>query len=379
MRSANPSGPDPFTGMLVDGRYKLQEPIGDGAMGTVYRATQVRVNRPVAVKLLRPEFGSNERVAERFEREALAIGRLNHPGCITLFDYGYAEETEGFFMVTELVGGVTLDRVGIALDPPTIMRLGFEIADALNHAHAGGIVHRDLKPGNVMIVEDDVGRLRAKVLDFGLALLIEPGVAESTTPKRRLTVLGEIHGSPRYMSPEQCRGELDVGPAADVYSLGVILYELFTGRVPFNDEAVPAILLSHLHDEVPDLADSRVSADVEQLLYEMLAKDPGYRPSVAEIRDVLARHVDLPSSGDLHLPSGLVEDTLDSDAYDDALNPEDQDDAAEPPDPETWTRRGSGSFELLSKSEDARKGAALGAFVTVFVVLAVGAAVLALT
>lgn len=375
MRSNPTALDDRLAGTLVDGRYRLDEPIGWGAMGTVYRATQIRVDRHVAVKLLRPEFGSNERVAERFEREARAIGRLNHKGCLTLFDYGYAAETAGLFMVTELVQGVTLDRLGIALDPQTIIRVGFEIAEALDHAHGAGIVHRDLKPGNVMIVEDEKGSYHAKVLDFGLALLFEN---ETTTDeKRRLTTAGELYGSPQYMSPEQCRGELDVGPAADLYSLGIILYELFAGGVPFRHEAVPSLLLAHLHDEVPDLTDSRIPADVEQLIYEMLAKEVRDRPTIAEVRDVLARHLDSPSSGDLNVPSGLVEDTLDSDAYDDALTqdpvplPEDFGFGEEiENDPYTRPPRTTGSFELLAQSPEARHGAVVGAFAATILLLA---------
>ncbi len=312
---------DPVIGQLLDGRYRVSGPLGEGAMGTVYRATQVRIDRPVAVKILRPEFGSDEKIVQRFHREAKAIGRLNHPGCITLFDYGYAPEFEGLFMVTELVDGCTLDATPHELDLGTVFRIGYEIADALHHAHLGGIVHRDLKPGNVMLVTDDVGRYHAKVLDFGLALLFDPGKEklENSKSKRRLTVTGEIHGSPLYMSPEQCAGNAEIDTFTDIYSLGAMLYELLAGRPPFDAEAIPSILFAHLHDEVPDIHDSRLPADIEQLVYEMLAKEPGDRPSAREVRDVLARHiVETPSTGELVVPSGLAEDTLDSEAYDDA-------------------------------------------------------------
>lgn len=268
---------DGTIGAVFDGRYRIEALLGRGGMGAVYRAHQLAVGRDVAVKVLHPALSADAATVERFENEARAIASLRHPNTIKLVDVGRL--TDGrIFIVTELVEGKTLeDLLDDGLPLPEAIAILLQVCDALNEAHQQGVVHRDLKPGNVM-VERIGSQDVAKVLDFGIAKL-------AAQPK--VTATGAIFGTPAYMSPEQAKG-VAVDARTDVYALGVMLYQLATGRLPFESTSPGALMVRHISEEPQppsDLLDGierRISPMLEDLILQMLEKDPDDRPETME-------------------------------------------------------------------------------------------------
>ena len=240
------------------GPYLLEAQIGAGGMGTVYRAVDTRLGRVVAIKI------AAERYSERFQLEARAISTLNHPHVCTLYDVGPN------YLVMEFIEGSTLAaeiKKG-PLAPETAARYGAQIAGALAEAHALGIVHRDLKPSNIMVTRHGV-----KVLDFGLAkMLSDPGVTETNA----------IMGTPAYMAPEQVEGR-EPSSSTDLFALGLVLYEMAVGKLPFPGASLGQMLSSGLHAEVPALSGERVGvpASLDSLVAKLLEKDPAKRPQSA--------------------------------------------------------------------------------------------------
>ena len=216
---------DPLVGHTLDGKYRLEEQLGIGGMGTVYRARHLLIDRPVAVKVLNRLFVEDEAARTRFRREARAAGRLQHPNAVTVTDFG--ESQDGYvYLVMELLEGRTLRDVlakEAPLDVARSVALMLQISAAVAAAHEAGIIHRDLKPANIFIVQCAEVPAVVKVLDFGIAKLATELLDEEDA--EALTQVGAMIGTPRYMSPEQCDG-VDLTPAADVYSLGCILYEI---------------------------------------------------------------------------------------------------------------------------------------------------------
>lgn len=247
---------------LVD-RYELMDQVATGGMGTVYRATDTRLHREVAVKVLKPELAGDPRFVERFRREARAAAALSHPNVAGVFDYG---EDEGRnFIVMELVRGRDLARVlreEGPLSSTRVVAIGMQIADALAHSHEAGLVHRDIKPANVIVGDDD----RVKVTDFGIAR----AQADSS-----LTATGNVLGTAQYISPEQASGE-QVGHASDIYSLGIVLYEMLTGSVPFTGDSTLAVALRHMREQVPP--PSSLNPDVDPSLDRVVARATAKRP-----------------------------------------------------------------------------------------------------
>ena len=225
MRALDPSDPS-LVGISLASRYELRALLGRGGMGEVYEAVDRRLDRTVAVKILRPELASDERFLTRFRREARTSAALSHPGIVAVYDVGVDEDRA--FIVMELVAGRTLYELASAegpLEPDRVARLGVGIAQALAHAHARGVVHRDVSPGNVMVTQHD----QVKVLDFGIAR------AGAATGSLGMTAIasGTVRGTVAYTSPEQLRGETLDG-RADLYSLGAVLAELLAGRTPHH-------------------------------------------------------------------------------------------------------------------------------------------------
>jgi serine/threonine protein kinase len=277
---------DPLVGHTLDDKYRLEERLGIGGMGTVYRARHLLIDRPVAVKVLNPRFVEDEAARTRFRREAKACGRLQHVNAVTVTDFG--QSPDGYvYLVMELLEGRTLRDVlakEAPLDPARSVALMLQISAAVAAAHEAGIIHRDLKPANIFIVQRAEVPAVVKVLDFGIAKLAADSLDEDE-PKT-LTQVGAMIGTPRYMSPEQCNGA-ELTPAADVYSLGVILYEMLTGTVPFSGSTPLAIAMKHTA-EMPRSPREFVPAippALEQVVLHTLEKRPQDRPgNAAEFR-----------------------------------------------------------------------------------------------
>ena len=290
-------------GTVIEDKYRLDEQIGRGSMGAVYRGTQLMVDRSVAIKLLHPTFAGHDKIQARFEVEAKAIARLNHPNCITLFDFGYSERLEAFYTVVEFIDGIPLADL-IAERPPVARVVGLikQIASALGHAHHHGILHRDLKPENIMLAPMTDGSDIIKVLDFGIAQIMKGNTDgdDDDFEADRLTRVGEVFGTPPYMSPEQTQSSRDLSPAADLYSLGVIFYELIEGRLPFFADAPVEILRMHMTEPPPPMKRTGLADSVRAVVLKMLEKDPKDRPAsgneIVELLDAIPAE-DLDESG----------------------------------------------------------------------------------
>src|SRR5579864_5119476 len=245
--------------------YTLLEPIGHGGMAVVYRARQDSLERTVAVKILSENLAASPEFMERFRREARTAANLRHPNVITVFDFG--EDERGVpYLVLEYIEGPTLaDLMDRGLEDRRVADLLDQIAAGLDYAHARGVIHRDIKPGNVLLTDDG----RAVLADFGLAWLLDGA---------HLTLTGGVIGTPEYMSPEQAGGE-PIDHRADVYSLGVVLYEMLVGERPFVAETPIAVLLQHLQDAPPSVLDARpdLPLAVGGVITKALAKDPNER------------------------------------------------------------------------------------------------------
>ena len=224
--------------------FRILEKLGAGGMGVVYKALDTRLDRPVALKFLPDGMAQDSQALERFRREALAASALNHPGICTIYDIG--EQDNVPFIAMEFIDGETLRQHinGKPLPIEEILDLGIQIADALDVAHSKGIIHRDIKPSNVFVTK----RGQAKVLDFGLAKLVPKGVLQSAgddtsskSTEENVSIVGIISGTPAYMSPEHVRGD-DLDPRADIFALGLLLYEMATGRAAFGGRTGGAII-----------------------------------------------------------------------------------------------------------------------------------------
>lgn len=258
-------------GRELDGRYRIEEQIGAGGLGTVYRATHALLDRPVAIKLLHVEYGTNPLLRARFEREAKALAALNHPSIVSVTDYGVAGTTP--YLVMELLEGQTLaQRLAQApIAPVLASSLARDLLRALAFVHAHGLVHRDVKPGNVFLQHLPDGQERLKLLDFGLAKFT---ARANDAPDATLTRAGEMLGTPAYMSPEQVAGD-ETDARSDVYASGVILFQMLAGRLPFEGDASDQ-LRGHLASPVPTLAEANpkrpARTELDTVLQRALAK-----------------------------------------------------------------------------------------------------------
>ena len=280
---------DPLLGHTLDDKYRLDAQLGIGGMGTVYRARHLLIDRPVAVKVLNPRFVEDEAARTRFQREARAAGRLQHTNAVTVTDYGQTQD--GYvYIVMELLEGRTLRDIlakEAPLDSARSVSIMLQISAAVAAAHEAGIIHRDLKPANIFIVQRAEVPSLVKVLDFGIAKLAAESLEEDDI--KALTQVGAMIGTPRYMSPEQCDGA-ELTPAADVYSLGVILYEMLTGTVPFSGSTPLAIAMKHTSELPRSPRDfvSTIPAPLEEVVLSALEKRPQDRPAnAAEFRQKL--------------------------------------------------------------------------------------------
>ena len=283
---------DPLLGKLIDGRFRILSLLARGGMGRVYRAEQVQLGRVCAVKVLHPKYTGDRdpEFARRFFLEAKIASQLTHPNTVTIFDYGQDKEEDIFFMAMELLEGVTLHRA-IRTEAPfpaeRVAYVGRQISRSLREAHRLGVIHRDLKPANVILTVHGDEPDFVKVLDFGLVKQIEGAIEE-------LTQTGLFMGSPKYMAPEAIRGD-PVDGRADIYSLGVMMYEMACGKVPFEKSNSLGTLMAHVNDAPPSLESMcpglTVPADLAETIFACLAKEPADR--LASMDHVLAalKHV----------------------------------------------------------------------------------------
>ena len=260
------------TGTLLGGRYSLTRRIAVGGMGEVWAATDTVLHRPVAVKILRDELVDSPTFLERFRAEARHTASLAHPGIASVFDYGEDIQSDRCiaYLVMELVAGTPLSKVladrGV-LPVGTALSFLAQTARAVHAAHIAGVVHRDIKPGNLLVLDDGT----IKVTDFGIARAV------NSVP---LTTAGQVVGTARYMSPEQASGG-EATPASDVYSLGVIGYEMLTGQPPFTAESPAALAIAHIHRPPPPLP-LTIPAGLRAVIGQALSKNPAERPGDAE-------------------------------------------------------------------------------------------------
>jgi serine/threonine protein kinase len=277
---------DPLLGTVFAGKYKIIKKIGEGGMGSVYLADQEPIDRKVAIKVLLGKLAEDEVAVKRFEQEARAISRMQHPNTVTIYDYG--TEGERLYIVMEFLRGKTLTQVlrqdGV-LVPPRACKIMKQVCSSLGDAHAAGIIHRDLKPDNIFLTEIGGDPDWVKVLDFGVAKLAD-------TDGGTLTQTGMIFGTPKYMSPEQAEGR-PIDYRADIYALGVVLYELLVGRPPFIADTPVGLLLKHISEPAPPFSrvrpDLNIDPRIEAIVMKSLEKNPDRRQQiVGELAQELA-------------------------------------------------------------------------------------------
>lgn len=274
----------PTVGDLIAGKYRVEEELGRGAYGVVFRADQEELGRHVAVKTLLPQAFLQQDIVQRFHREAQLISRLDHPNIIRLFDYGVDEGL--LYMAVEYVEGPTLmDLIDndAPLDPDRVRKVSLQMLDALVHAHSVGIVHRDLKPENIVLLQTRTTDGReyevVKILDFGISKLLS-GENDAGALKS-LTQDGTVLGTPHYMSPENIVGD-PIDHRADLYAFGVILFELLTGEHPFDAPSPSAVMVRHLRDALPDLPPAIAGTTFGIAIERCMEKQPWDRIGSAE-------------------------------------------------------------------------------------------------
>jgi eukaryotic-like serine/threonine-protein kinase len=261
---------DSLIGRVIDDRYEILERIGEGGMGVVYKARQKSVDRLVAIKMLNQQLASDPNWVQRFYNEAKACSRLAHPNTIRMFDFGQTREGS-LFMTMEYLDGRSLRAEITASSPmlPTrVMKILVQCCASLSEAHGIGIVHRDIKPDNVFLLNLAGSPDHVKLLDFSVAKLLQENAGFRTQA-------GVVFGTPQYMSPEQGRG-IPLDARSDLYALGILGYEMLTGRVPFDDENPMTVLQQHLLQQVPALPPA-VPGGVQEVVRRALEKDPGRR------------------------------------------------------------------------------------------------------
>ncbi|MFY9618922.1 MAG: serine/threonine-protein kinase [Pyrinomonadaceae bacterium] len=281
---------DPHLGQTLAGKYKIEKLIKTGGMGSVYRGRHVLMDKTVAIKVLRPSLAGDDAVVARFSREAKAASKISHPHAVSVTDFGEAENGV-VFLVMEYLDGRTL-KEAIAKEGPLSLGRAVEIvrqvAGALDAAHGQGVIHRDLKSDNIMLVSHNGGEEWAKVLDFGIAKILQP---VGSAADAEITQANLVVGTPQYMSPEQCSQSGALDARSDVYSLGIIVHEMLTGKLPFTGDSATVVMMKQVQDAPPSVLASRshLPAAVDRVIKRALAKQPIDRfQSAGELSAALA-------------------------------------------------------------------------------------------
>ncbi len=269
---------DRLTGTILDDKYLIEQRLGSGGMCDVYRARHITMDKEIAIKILKPELAADPKIAQRFEQEARAASRVRHPHAIDVTDYGIGAHNTPY-LVMQLVDGRTVRELIAEYGPFTIERVANilrQASAALEAAHSVGVIHRDIKPDNIIIAQVD-GADWVEVVDFGVAK-----IQEDVNRRAALTGANFIIGTPRYMSPEQCE-EKPVDARSDIYSLGVVAYEMLTGDAPFDGNSSTRLLMAHVAEPPPSLRDKRpdLSPEVEAVVMRALEKNPDLRQQSA--------------------------------------------------------------------------------------------------
>ncbi len=274
-------GYEKLIGSMV-GEYEVTGWIGEGGMGAVMSGIQPLIGKKVAIKILKTQFISNPESMKRFVAEARAVNEIGHPNIIDIFSFGQFEDGTLFFVMEYLEGQTFSEYLGqntITYENAHLVLS--DVLDALEAAHAKGIVHRDLKPDNIFVIRKNPGKTFVKLLDFGVAKFTEDGLHSVST------TTGLPLGTPIYMSPEQCNGNR-VDPRSDIYSLGVLMYQMFTGRLPFDGTFMQVLTAHFIEEPAPPSRFAAIPEALEQVILACLRKDPDLRPqSVAQLKDVL--------------------------------------------------------------------------------------------
>ncbi|QUV83809.1 serine/threonine-protein kinase [Chloracidobacterium aggregatum] len=302
---------DAFIGQTLDGKYRIEAKIGEGGMGAVYRARHVLMDTHLAIKVLHPSLVSDATSVARFQREAQAMARIRHSNAIAVTDFGVTEDQINY-IVMELFEGESLRKVlerEKKLPYATAIAIARQVCGALEAAHRSGVIHRDIKPENIFLSPQPDGSYFVKVIDFGIAKI----VTDTSQGGPPLTRQGMIIGSPHYLSPEQCTGQ-ELDARSDIYSLGIVLFEMLTGQVPFTAVTPVAVALLHANEPPPSLRklNPEIPKALDDLVMSALAKSKADRPASArEFAEELARVARLVSpSFDPVTP--LVEKILDA-------------------------------------------------------------------
>ncbi|MFN8554971.1 MAG: protein kinase [Candidatus Obscuribacterales bacterium] len=310
---------DPLLGTTLAGNYEIQEVIGHGGMGVVYKARHALMDRIVAIKMLQAQLISDSMSVKRFQQESQSASRISHPNVITVYDFGISPSGQPFIVMDYLQGTSLADiikeegQVGVERS----IKILSQACDALDHAHKMGVIHRDVKPTNFVLINYDEEKDFVKVVDFGVAKLMN-----STPDGQRLTQAGEVCGSPVYMSPEQCTGgELD--QRSDIYSMGIVIYETLTGKLPILGKTMVDTMSKHISEMPPTFAQARpdlyIPERLEQVVFKALAKDPNDRhQTMDELRIELENAIPRPgrsqvlrsAPGDSRTPGELIAEAL---------------------------------------------------------------------
>lgn len=267
---------------IFEERFRLEEIVGRGSFGIVYRAYDRLRKEPVAIKALKPEVRHDETLRQRLRREAKVSGMLKSPHVVRIFERGRTHEGD-YFIVMEYLEGEELTEVihrEGKLSPPRVARIACQVLNALDEAHSLNVIHRDLKPHNIFLCRGDEEEDSVKLFDFGIAKLAPIVQGCSVKESIKLTVMGGVLGTPVYMSPEQAIGT-ELTPASDLYSLGIVLYEALNGRVPFDDRDPIRVLYQHVSEPVPPLPEDIAQSALGRAVFRSLEKEPAARFATA--------------------------------------------------------------------------------------------------